>query len=194
MELKLCVRTWRADWTLCLKVMGVGLIIKSRMNEEPTQNFSEMRSFEERVFMRFDAVDARLERLESRSYDTKPIWERALKEIHETRTELGDVKAGLAGVKTDMTDLKTDITGVKTDVAGLKNDVTGLKTDIAGLKSDMAGLKNEFSDAKREVRRQVTKRLDQIQVYQLEYREDIRDAYERIEKLETKVGLEPDHS
>jgi len=150
------------------------------MNEEPTQNFSETRSFEERVFMRFDAVDARLERLESRSYDTKPIWERALKEIHETRIELGDVKAGLAGVKTDVT--------------GLKTDVTGLKTDMAGLKNDMAGLKNEFSDAKREVRRQVTKRLDQIQVYQLEYREDIRDAYERIEKLETKVGLEPDHS
>ena len=171
------------------------------MNEEPTQNLSETRSFEERVFMRFDAVDSRLERLESRSYDTKPIWERALKEIHETRIELGDVKAGLAGVKTDVAGLKTDVTGVKTDVAGLKTDVAGLKTDVAGLKSDstglktdMAGLKNEFSDAKREVRRQVTKRLDQIQVYQLEYREDIRDAYERIEKLETKVGLEPDHS
>jgi len=143
------------------------------MNEEPTQNLSETRSFEERVFMRFDAVDARLERLESRSYDTKPIWERALKEIHETRIEVGDMKAGLAGVKTD---------------------VAGLKTDVTGLKTDMAGLKNEFSDAKREVRRQVTKRLDQIQVYQLEYREDIRDAYERIEKLEKKVGLEPDHS
>ena len=130
--------------------------------------------------MRFDAVDARLEKLESRSYDTKPIWERALKEIHETRMELGDLKAGLAGVKTD--------------VAGLKTDVAGLKSDATGLKTDMASLKNEFSDAKREVRRQVTKRLDQIQVYQLEYREDIRDAYERIEKLETKVGLEPDHS
>src|SRR5882762_10864472 len=150
------------------------------MNEEPTQNLSETRSFEERVFMRFDAVDARLEKLESRSYDTKPIWERALKEIHETRMELGDLKAGLAGVKTD--------------VAGLKTDVAGLKSDATGLKTDMASLKNEFSDAKREVRRQVTKRLDQIQVYQLEYREDIRDAYERIEKLETKVGLEPDHS
>src|SRR6266851_3727918 len=116
------------------------------MNEEPTQNFSETRSFEERVFMRFDAVDARLERLESRSYDTKPIWERALKEIHETRIELGDMKAGLAGVKTD--------------VAGLKTVVTGVKYDMAGLKNDMTGLKNEFSDAKREVRRQVTKRLD----------------------------------
>ena len=164
------------------------------MNEEPTKNFSETRSFEERVFMRFDAVDSRLERLESRSYDTKPIWERALKEIHETRIELGDVKAGLAGVKTDVAGLKTDVAGLKTDVTGLKTDVTGLKADVTGSKNDMAGLKNEFSDAKREVRRQVTKRLDQIQVYQLEYREDIRDAYERIEKLETKVGLEPDHS
>jgi chromosome segregation ATPase len=150
------------------------------MNDEPTQNLSETRSFEERVFMRFDAVDSRLERLESRSYDTKPIWERALKEIHETRMELGEVKAGLGGVKTD--------------VAGLKTDVTGLKTDVTGLKTDIAGMKNEFSDAKREVRRQVTKRLDQIQVFQLEYREDIRDAYERIEKLEKRVGLEPDHS
>jgi chromosome segregation ATPase len=171
------------------------------MNDEPTQNFSETRSFEERVFMRFDAVDGRLERLESHSYDTKPIWERALTEIHETRMELGEVKAGLGVLTTDVSVLKADVTGLKNDVTGLKNDVTGLKTDVTGLKTDMAGLKNdmgglknEFSDAKREVRRQVTKRLDQIQVYQLEYREDIRGAYERIEKLETKVGLETDHS
>src|SRR6267378_15002 len=164
------------------------------MDEEPIQNLSETRSFEERVFMRFDAVDSRLERLESRSYDTKPIWERALKEIHETRIGLGEVKAGLAGVKTDVAGLKSDVTGLKTDVTGLKNDVTGLKNDVSSLKNDVSGLKNEFSDAKREVRRQVTKRLDQIQVFQFEYREDIRDAYERIKKLEKKVGLEPDHS
>ena len=60
------------------------------------------RSFEERVFARFDAVDARfdgvdsamrdldsrLQKLEIRAYDTKPIWEQALKEIVETRREL----------------------------------------------------------------------------------------------------------
>jgi len=115
------------------------------MDEEPTRNLSETRSFEERVFMRFDAVDSRLERLESRSYDTKPIWERALKEIHETRIDLGEVKAGLAGVKTDVAGLKSDVTGLKTDVASLKTDVMGLKTDVVGLKDDVAGLKNEFS-------------------------------------------------
>lgn len=55
------------------------------------------RSFEERVFARFDALDARLnnmderlQKLEARSYDTKPIWERALVEITETRREMQD--------------------------------------------------------------------------------------------------------
>ena len=60
------------------------------------------RSFEERVFARFDAMDARfnaldsavgtldarVQKLEIRAYDTKPIWEQALKEIVDTRREL----------------------------------------------------------------------------------------------------------
>jgi hypothetical protein len=53
------------------------------------------RPFEERVFARFDAVDsslkdldARMQKLEARNYDTKPIWEQALKETTETRREL----------------------------------------------------------------------------------------------------------
>lgn len=64
------------------------------MSEETTQNMpdADERSFEERVFARFDALDnalttglreldARLQKLEARAYDTKPIWEQALKEI-----------------------------------------------------------------------------------------------------------------
>ena len=65
------------------------------MNEESTQNLPDGRSFEERVFARFDAIDASLQelnapvqRLEARAYDTKPVWEQALKEIVDTRREL----------------------------------------------------------------------------------------------------------
>jgi hypothetical protein len=65
------------------------------MSEETTQNLPDGHSFEERVFARFDAIDARLrdmdgrlQVLEARAYDTKPIWEQALKEILETRREL----------------------------------------------------------------------------------------------------------
>ena len=71
------------------------LCLVKAMSEETTQNIDGKRSFEERVFARFDALEftlrdmnGRLENLEARSYDTKPIWEQALKEIIETRREL----------------------------------------------------------------------------------------------------------
>ena len=63
--------------------------------EEKTQDMNGDRPFEERVFARFDALDlavrdldSRMQKLEIRAYDTKPIWEQALKEIVETRREL----------------------------------------------------------------------------------------------------------
>ncbi|HST52537.1 MAG TPA: hypothetical protein VLJ61_11055 [Pyrinomonadaceae bacterium] len=64
------------------------------MSEEQTKNLGDGQSFEERVFARFDVMDARLndidtrlQVLESKAYDTKPIWERAIKEIVDMRRE-----------------------------------------------------------------------------------------------------------
>ena len=69
------------------------------MSEETTHNLPDGRSFEERVFARFDSIDTRfdsvdvslrdlnvrVQRLEEesarRAVETKPIWERALAEI-----------------------------------------------------------------------------------------------------------------
>jgi hypothetical protein len=110
------------------------------------------RPFEERVFARFDAVDgrfdavdarfdgvdarfdrvdssvrdldSRVQKLEIRAYDTKPIWEQALKGIMETKREI------------------------------------------------------------LETRREVSKRLDRIHAIVLENRADMRDAEDRLEKLE----------
>jgi chromosome segregation ATPase len=131
------------------------------VSEQNTDSLSGKRPFEERVFARFDALDlaikytdsrlqsvdsrlenvdsrlqtvdlrlenvdsrlenmdSRLQKLEIRAYDTKPIWEQALKEIVDTRREL-------------------------------------------------------------------SKRLDQIEAIFLENRADLRDAEDRIDKLETK--------
>ena len=123
------------------------------MSKEITKDFDGNRPFEERVFARFDAVDeylrtldsrvqnldSRVQVLESRAYDTKPIWERALKEILESRLEFGK-------------------------------------------------LKTEVNELKREVKREVTNRLDQIQSIQLGNRVDIRDAQDRIDKLESRLA------
>lgn len=76
------------------------------MSKEITKDLDGNRPFEERVFARFDALDAnirglgsgvqdldsRVQVLESRAYDTKPIWERALEEIIETRRELAHTR------------------------------------------------------------------------------------------------------
>jgi tetrahydromethanopterin S-methyltransferase subunit G len=67
------------------------------MSEDRTGETNGGRSFEERVFVRFDAIDnrlgsveARLEVLEAKSYDTKPIWERALAEIASLRETMNE--------------------------------------------------------------------------------------------------------
>jgi tetrahydromethanopterin S-methyltransferase subunit G len=51
------------------------------MSEETTQNLpgDDLK----RILARLDSIDKRLEKLEARAYDTKPIWERALAEIVE---------------------------------------------------------------------------------------------------------------
>ena len=137
------------------------------MSEENTQNLNDSRSFEERVFARFDAMDAsidarfdrvdssiqeldaRVERLEARSYDTKPIWEQALKEILETKAEIAETKL-----------------------------------EVAATKLEVAATKLEVIDTRREL----FKRLDRLGAATLENRADIREAEDRIEKLESKLS------
>ena len=90
------------------------------MSEENTQNMPDGRSFEERVFARFDALDARLDgfgarldgfdvrlqametQAERRAMETRPIWERALAEILEVREGLADVARKLDVLSLDI--------------------------------------------------------------------------------------------
>lgn len=122
------------------------------MNEDPTRELLERRSFEERVFARFDSLDtlihiridsldARLqsleEQVERRALDTKPIWERALAEIVEVKAELrtgfGDVRTELGEVKERVGALEgaTRLMGRKLDI--LNRDLTTLRAEQLGL-------------------------------------------------------------
>jgi|SRR6185503_8393597 len=151
------------------------------MSEERTKDLNNKKSFEERVFARFDAIDARFEKLESRSYDTKPIWEQALKTIMDTRNEVGTLK-------TDLGEVKNRVTVMETAVAGMATDVGTLKTDVADIKINFGGIKNELVDIRREVRENIRQELSHILKLLIEDRQDIRDAEDRIRKLETKLA------
>lgn len=145
----------------------MGPIIGPSMNEEPTKDLPNRSSFEERVFARFDAVDARLEKLESRAYDTKPIWERALTAIMDMGLEMGEVKS---------------------EVGEVKNKVTGIENRVAVIESDVASIKTDYAEMKRDLKHQVNRRIELILEFLLEGRDDLRDAEERIKQLETKLA------
>src|SRR5205085_8197005 len=82
------------------------------MSEEPTQNVSDGRSFEERVFARLDSIDARLQSLdlqaERRALETKPIWERALAGILELRRSVENVERKIDILSRDIVQVRAD--------------------------------------------------------------------------------------
>lgn len=107
------------------------------MSEKPTQNMPDGRSFEERVFARFDAIDARLKNLEDeaerRAVETKPIWERALSEILEVRQGLNDFRG-------EVNDALRDISR---KIGVLGNDMIQLRADQSHVESRLDNLESK---------------------------------------------------
>jgi chromosome segregation ATPase len=120
------------------------------MSEENTQNLPDTRSFEERVFARFDAIDAglrdlnaRVERQEAeserRAVETKPIWERALAEI--------------VAVNQKVDTLSVEVAEIREEVSVISRKVRAVDNKLGEIASDMLGLRVE----QKEVRKQVDK-------------------------------------
>jgi acyl carrier protein phosphodiesterase len=68
------------------------------MSEDKTKEMNGSKSFEERVFERFERIEGRLvnveikiSKLEERQYDTRPIWEQVLAAIAEINSRLASM-------------------------------------------------------------------------------------------------------
>jgi chromosome segregation ATPase len=160
------------------------------MNEDSTKELSHRRSFEERVFARFDTIDARLEKLEARNYDTKPIWEKALAAIMETGLEVGVIKTKVeviedkVGVIEDKVGVIEDKVGVIEGKVGvIEGKVNTIETELAAMRKSV---RDELVDVRRELKHYVGAKVDMILKVVIEDRDDIRDAEERIRELERK--------
>jgi len=138
------------------------------MSQEITRDLGGDRPFEERVFSRFDGIeeylrslDSRVQVLESSRYDTKPIWERALKEILETRLELKETRDEVKQTRVELKETRDEVKETRVELKDLRYDLNTFKRDVAD-------------------------RLDQIQKVVLETRIGLRQAHERIDDLESK--------
>jgi chromosome segregation ATPase len=106
------------------------------MSNEKTQNLTDGNSFEERIFARFDALesqmgdmreqlhdmDARLQTLEAKAYDTKPIWERALAEILAVGKKLDHLNRKVDNLAADMLDLRARQSQLEDRMDGLETN------------------------------------------------------------------------
>jgi hypothetical protein len=98
------------------------------MSEDRTQELPDNRSFEERVFARFDGLDSRVQALEVRALDTKPIWERALAEILEVKQGVAEVKGRVESIERKFDVLALDMMQLRGDQRGVEKRMEGLES------------------------------------------------------------------
>ncbi|MDQ3652683.1 MAG: hypothetical protein M3458_20880 [Acidobacteriota bacterium] len=95
------------------------------MNEDKTKEQPDARPFEERVLaaiteMRAD-FNARLEKLEAKSFDTKPIWERALAEIVEVSRKVDLMERHMKVMRDDIHNMRADGVGFEDRLSKLES-------------------------------------------------------------------------
>ncbi|HEX8422400.1 MAG TPA: hypothetical protein VF634_03270 [Pyrinomonadaceae bacterium] len=105
------------------------------MSENTTQETPDARSFEERVFARFDMLDARLDNLDgrltsledkvdSRLRETRPIWEVVL-------SRLDSVEGELKLLNRQVRVLHEDVLRVRVDQEDLRERLSKLESEPA---------------------------------------------------------------
>lgn len=87
--------------------------------DDKTQSLPDTRSFEERVFARFDAMDARFdsmdtrlttleEKVDARLRETRPIWESMKQQLTEMATRMAAMEKTLDDIRLRLNELYRD--------------------------------------------------------------------------------------
>jgi septal ring factor EnvC (AmiA/AmiB activator) len=109
------------------------------MSDNPTQQTHDPRSFEERVFARFDNLDGRLTALEdkvdSRLRETRPIWEAVLTRLTGVEERVGGLETEVRQVRRTMRTLHEDVLHTRGEQVGLDEDVRKLNERVEKLES-----------------------------------------------------------
>ena len=145
------------------------------MSEDKTKEMNGSKSFEERVFERFERIEGRLvnveikiSKLEERQYDTKPIWEQALAAIAEINSRLASMDA-----RFDAIDARFDAIDARFDAIDARFDRVDSRFDK---------LETDMDDGFRRVARKMEVLNDSF----LEMQADQRYLDRRLEKIEAQ--------
>jgi chromosome segregation ATPase len=123
------------------------------MSDNPTQETPNSRSFEERVFARFDALDGRIERLDTKAdtidgrlttleekvdlrlRETRPIREAVLTRLTSVEERVGNVETEVRQVRRTMRAMHEDVLQTRGEQVGLDDDIGKLNERVEKLES-----------------------------------------------------------
>ena len=134
------------------------------MSDNPTRETPDSRSFEERVFARFDSLDARIDgldgrmdrfepriegkvdaldgrltaledKVDSRLRETRPIWEAVLTRLTGVEERMGNLETEMRQVRRTMRALHEDVLQTRGTQVGLDDDFRKLNERVEKLES-----------------------------------------------------------
>lgn len=130
------------------------------MSDNPTQEIPDSRSFEERVFARFDSIDSRLssvegrlssvetkvdgldgrlntleEKVDTRLRETRPLWEAVLARLTSMEESLGSLEKESRMARRAVRELSEDVLRTRAQNAALEDDVAKLDERVETLES-----------------------------------------------------------
>ena len=102
------------------------------MSEDTTQDMPDARSFEERVFARFDALDHQMtnfnerltsleDKVERRMQETRPIWEAMQNKLEQLDEKVDRFNEKFDLVLSDLYDMRAGVKSLNKRVTNLEN-------------------------------------------------------------------------
>lgn len=80
-----------------------------------------------RILARLDSIDVRLEKLEARAYDTKPIWEQALAELIELGKQMNNLENRMDSLDRRFSVLNDDVLQNRADYRRVERRIADLE-------------------------------------------------------------------
>jgi chromosome segregation ATPase len=139
------------------------------VSDQNTDAMNGKRPFEERVFARFDAIDARFGAIDARFDAIDARFDRVDSRLQTLELGANDTNSRLQKLEIRAYDTKPIWEHALKEIIETKREIVETKREIV------------------ETRRNLSKRLDQIGAMALENRADVRDAEDRLDKIETKL-------
>ena len=167
------------------------------MSEENTAETEGSRAFEGRVFARFDAVDNRLdimdmriEKLENKQYDTRPIWEQVLGRLDSMDARMDSFDGRFEAINGQFDAINGQLVAINgrfEEINGhfeaINGQFKGVNTRFDSIDARFAQLDINLDDGFRGIER----KMDVLNQYFLDARADQRYLDRRLEKLEEKT-------